>query len=34
MVRFARMRPLRDPLFLLLFATAAATAFFAVMVAM
>ncbi|HJU32455.1 MAG TPA: hypothetical protein VJ740_13410, partial [Hyphomicrobiaceae bacterium] len=32
--RFGRMRPLRDPLFLLLFATAAATAFFAVIIAM
>ena len=32
--RSGPMRPLRDPLFLLLFATAAATAFFAVYVAM
>ena len=32
--RSGGMRPFRDPLFLLLFATAAATAFFAVYVAL
>jgi hypothetical protein len=32
--RSGHMRPFRDPLFLLLFATAAATAFFAVYVSM